>query len=60
MRQELSKPLVEELASYMREQRSKLSRGHDLAKAIDYILKRWAAFHPVPRRWTRMSIEQCR
>ena len=43
MRQELSKPLVEELASYMREQRSKLSRGHDLAKAIDYILKRWAA-----------------
>ena len=44
VRQELSKPLVEELASYMREQRSKLSRGHDLAKAIDYILKRWAAF----------------
>src|SRR6202034_519090 len=29
---------------YMREQRAKLSRGHDLAKAIDYILKRWAAF----------------
>ena len=28
----------------MREQRAKLSRGHDLAKAIDYILKRWAAF----------------
>jgi hypothetical protein len=44
VRQELSKPLVEQLASYMREQRTKLSRGHDLAKAIDYILKRWAAF----------------
>jgi transposase len=43
-RQELSKPLVEELRVYMREQRAKLSRGHDLAKAIDYILKRWAAF----------------
>ena len=28
----------------MREQRAKLSRGHDLAKAIDYILKRWTAF----------------
>ena len=28
----------------MCEQRAKLSRGHDLAKAIDYILKRWAAF----------------
>ena len=44
IRQELSKPLVDELQVYMREQRAKLSRGHDLAKAIDYILKRWAAF----------------
>ena len=44
VRQELSKPLVEELRSYMTEQRAKLSRGHDLAKAIDYILKRWTAF----------------
>jgi transposase len=44
VRQEMSKPLVEELEVYIREQRAKLSRGHDLAKAIDYILKRWAAF----------------
>ena len=44
VRQERSKPLVEDLQVYMREQRAKLSRGHDLAKAIDYILKRWAAF----------------
>ena len=29
---------------YMREQAAKLSRGHDLAKAINYMLKRWAAF----------------
>jgi transposase len=36
--------LVEALHVYMREQRAKFSRGHDLAKAIDYILKRWAAF----------------
>jgi len=43
-RQERSKPLVEELQVYICEQRAKLSRGHDLAKAIDYILKRWAAF----------------
>ena len=43
-RQERSRPLVAELQVYMREQRAKLSRGHDLAKAIDYILKRWAAF----------------
>ncbi len=28
----------------MREQRAKLSRGNDVAKAMDYMLKRWAAF----------------
>jgi hypothetical protein len=28
----------------MREQAARLSRGHDLVKAINYILKRWAAF----------------
>src|SRR6202041_2191390 len=44
VRQMLSKPLVEELQLYMREQRAKLARGHDLAKAIDYITKRWDAF----------------
>ena len=44
VRQDLSKPLVDDLQVYLREQRAKLSRGHDLAKAIDYILKRWAAF----------------
>ena len=28
----------------MHEQRAKLSRGNDLAKAMDYLLKRWSAF----------------
>jgi transposase len=44
VRQERSRPMVEALQVYLREQRAKLSRGHDLAKAIDYILKRWTAF----------------
>ena len=44
VRQAQSKPLVDDLLVYIREQRAKLSRGHDLAKAIDYILKRWDAF----------------
>jgi hypothetical protein len=35
---------VDELLIYLREQRAKLSRGHDLSKAIDYIVKRWGAF----------------
>ena len=30
--------------AYMREQAAKLSRGHDLVKAIQYMLKRWHAF----------------
>ncbi len=44
VRQAQSKPIVDELLVYMRAQRAKLSRSHDLAKAIDYILKRWDAF----------------
>ena len=44
VRQELSAPLVADLEGWMREQRPKLSRGHDLAKAMDYMLKRWEAF----------------
>jgi transposase len=44
VRQELSAPLVADLERWMREQRAKLSRGNDLAKAMDYLLKRWPAF----------------
>lgn len=43
-RQELSAPLVADLESWLRTQRAKLSRGNDLARAMDYMLKRWAAF----------------
>lgn len=44
VRQRLSRPVVEALHGYMREQLTKLARGHDLAKAFNYVLKRWAAF----------------
>jgi transposase len=44
VRQELSEPLVADLERWLREQRPKLSRGNDLAKAMDYMLKRWPAF----------------
>jgi transposase len=44
VRQALSAPLVADLQVYMREQCAKLSRGHDLAKAMNYMLKRWASF----------------
>jgi transposase len=44
VRQEQSAPLVVDLEAWMREQRAKLSRGNDVAKAMDYMLKRWTAF----------------
>jgi transposase len=44
VRQELSAPLVADLESWTREQRAKLSRGNEIAKAMDYMLKRWPAF----------------
>ncbi len=44
VRQELAAPLVADLERWMREHRARLSRGNDLAKAMDYMLKRWAAF----------------
>jgi transposase len=44
VRQNLSRSLVDELEARMRAERPKLSRGSDLAKAIDYMLKRWPAF----------------
>jgi transposase len=44
VRQLLSRPLVDDLQIYMRVQLPKFARGHDLAKAFNYILKRWASF----------------
>ena len=43
-RRSLSRPLADDLHAYMGAQAAKLSRGHDLVKAINYILKRWPAF----------------
>jgi hypothetical protein len=37
-------PLVAEFESWMRSERARLSRHADVAKAMDYMLKRWAAF----------------
>lgn len=44
VRQERSAPLVTELERWMIETRDKLSRGHDLTKAFNYMLRRWSSF----------------
>jgi transposase len=44
VRRRRSAPLVEDLKSWMDVHRAKLSRGAETAKAMDYVLRRWAAF----------------
>jgi transposase len=43
VRNERSRPLVAALETWLRQQRAKLSRRSETAKAIDYSLKRWTA-----------------
>jgi transposase len=43
-RQRIVAPLVAGLEAWMRAERGKLSQHSDVAKAMDYMLKRWAAF----------------
>jgi hypothetical protein len=43
-RREHSAPLMAELEAWMREERAKLSRHAPVAKAFDYMLKRWDSF----------------
>ena len=49
VRREKSGPIVADLEIWMREQRALLSSSNDTAKAINYLLNRWAAF---TRFWT--------
>ena len=44
VRRERIAPLVAELEAWMRSERGKLSRHSEVAKAMDYMLKRWTAF----------------
>ena len=44
VRRERSTPLVAELKEWMRTERAGLSRHADVAKAMDYMLKRWDGF----------------
>ena len=43
-RREHAAPLVGDLEAWMKSERAKLSRHADVARAMDYMLKRWPAF----------------
>ena len=44
VRQERSRPIVDDLRAWLGEQRVKLSRSATVAKPIDYMLRRWDGF----------------
>jgi transposase len=44
VRRERSAPLVRDLEHWMRSERARLSRHAEVAKTMDYMLKRWSAF----------------
>ena len=44
VRQAQSRPLIEDLGTFLREKRTLLSAKSEVAKAISYILNRWTAF----------------
>jgi transposase len=44
VRHELSAPLMAELQEWLSAQLARISRNHDVAKAINYMLRRWDAF----------------
>ncbi|RDD60180.1 IS66 family transposase [Ferruginivarius sediminum] len=44
VRQETVRPLVDDLEVWLRENRAGLSRHDDVARAMDYMLKRWTGF----------------
>ena len=60
VRQQHIAPLVAELEAWMRESRARLSRHDAVAKAMDYMLKRWDGVHPLPRRRPDLPDEQRR
>jgi len=44
LRQQHAAPIAGELEAWMRRERARLSRHNDVAKAMEYMLKRWPAF----------------
>ena len=60
VRRNLSRPLVDDLQVYMREQAARLSRGHDFVQGDQLHSQALACLHPVPRGWARLPFEQRR
>ena len=57
VRRERSAPLVAELETWMRTERTGLSRHAPVAKAIGLHAQALGGLHPLPRRWTHLPDE---
>jgi hypothetical protein len=49
-----------ELHEWLNAQLAKISRNHDVAKAINYMLRRWSAFTRFLDGWQSLPLEQSR
>ena len=54
----LSRPLVDDLMTYMREQAARLSRGHGPRQGDPVYAQALAGIHAVPRRRARLHVQQ--
>ena len=50
VRQEKSKPLLDDMHAWLLRERETLSRSSEVLKPINYMLRRWGT-SPLPRRW---------
>src|SRR4051812_27585375 len=59
VRAERSRPLVTALEAWLREHRARLSAKSEVAKAIDYLLKRWPSFAGLSGGRAHLPVQQC-
>ena len=59
LRKEYVKPQVEALEKWMRTERAKLSHHNPVAKAMDYMLNRWAAFKKSSKHIQPNNVPPC-
>ena len=58
VRQEKSKPLLEDMHAWLLRERETLSRASEVLKPINYMLRRWERLRPLPRRWQDLLDQQ--
>ncbi|MEY9322958.1 hypothetical protein ABIF29_009757 [Bradyrhizobium elkanii] len=58
VRQERSKPLLDDMHDWLLRERETLSRSSEVLKPMNYMLRRWDDFASLPRRWQDLLDQQ--